>query len=552
MAIQWRKTRTAIEQLFIKVMKINLRTHLIVILSEIKALSYPWLWLVASVVMWGVSLALPGFYTGSGEEDVFYGWAILLTGFVFGWMAPGGLAVYANLFFIYVLSLSAVKKSAPKSTISMLLLAAFAFLFYAVSTARGSPDYVIGWGWGAVLWGLSLVSAAFANMAAGSWGVSHYGEKYLRRGYFGVITLCILAVLGVRAWQWSHANLQDRSLLLNAGTAFTVVKLCPEPFVVPKSSLIPPGERVSVLIDDGVGRNPDFWLPELPGVNQMNGMAWVTYQPPAASSIWPVGFKVQVPVVKTRYLLTVKPSSAGSVLRFTDTASSSVLYEQPLRKLKSKGNSGNYYYCPRLSTSSKNERHVPSVHSAILSLFKEKQPGVFTLPQTKALLEEDLVENCPVHYPANQQPRLGDWVDWDSRKVMLTDLMPVSGLCSKTYAAIPVVYVQKINKISDHLIVPRVDVWVFNRKNLLPLYKFSSEYDNSNTALTASGKLVSHDGTPETERNAKLMYLKGLKIGANNTLFVRTIAGDFLLYGKPTFPHNASMPPPVNYGAVFP
>ena len=152
---------------------------------------------VLAIVLWGSSLAFVALALYAGERKV-YGAEVLAT----GWLALLGLHVawFANPLFL----LSAVRLLLGKSAVTLSILAAVAsldtvrFKTYLLDEG-GATTQVYGYGWGAVLWFLSLaVTLAAAgtrqvelNRAAGS--DSKAGEWLRPLGFTTLLVVVLLA-----------------------------------------------------------------------------------------------------------------------------------------------------------------------------------------------------------------------------------------------------------------------------------------------------------------------------------------------------------------------
>ncbi|MDO5691042.1 MAG: hypothetical protein Q4G70_00985 [Pseudomonadota bacterium] len=125
----------------------------------------------AALALWLVSLVLPGFSAGK----MWLGWDILIAGVGMGWIAaPGGLAAYANLCFLWVVARLLLGRGVPLIAASCaLLLACLAPMiqstgipsnFELFSSMRLTYRRFDSWGWGALIWGLALLTAAAATL----------------------------------------------------------------------------------------------------------------------------------------------------------------------------------------------------------------------------------------------------------------------------------------------------------------------------------------------------------------------------------------------------
>ncbi|MEQ1527156.1 MAG: hypothetical protein ABL911_10485 [Gallionella sp.] len=107
---------------------------------------------IAALLIWLCSLMLTGFVTNSTQK--LPGWYIL----AIGWLSPVALnfAWFANLFFLFA-TLSLIGGNIPyKSSIIAALLSLDTFRFDLMPDGHSYGDRVTGYGWGAVLWFLSI------------------------------------------------------------------------------------------------------------------------------------------------------------------------------------------------------------------------------------------------------------------------------------------------------------------------------------------------------------------------------------------------------------
>lgn len=107
----------------------------------------------SSMVLWCVSLALPSLTLYS--DQVLLGLQILLT----GWLSPlvGNVAWFANIFFLYGAFHLITGGTAAKASITATLLSFDTFrLDEYLMNEGGATTPVYGYGWGAMLWFLSI------------------------------------------------------------------------------------------------------------------------------------------------------------------------------------------------------------------------------------------------------------------------------------------------------------------------------------------------------------------------------------------------------------
>lgn len=418
-----------------------------------------------------------------------------------------GWGAYANPFFVYVVFKSHRGKPAPVAVLLMLLLALTTLSFdKMLVNEAGSTSQVVSWGWGAILWGLSLATIAIASMSL---------RLNLRTGRALVVTvmvtICVLllATGGIRYQQWQQANEQDRRVFLSPSMAFTTAELCSADFIWPEASLIPAGERISVEVDErlkGDSRS-SLSLPQLPGIHQEEGMAWVTFD----DNPFPIStVKVQVPIANARYLLHVGKTDSGAIIQMLDTLKRVSLYEQPLAIRQNKN--GYATYCPTA--------WEPSIagmgyRKAILRLV-QREPRPSNLP---ALRPEAISERCA----PEKGVRVGEWVTWDGREIVLPDRLygHDTGLCSESYAAIVQVGLQMEHADSPPE-VRYAKVWLFDRPSLRPISGFS--YRKNENSGAVNGRRAMHK-----YYEAPAEMVQGLFIENSDTIRVQTQLGEIVL-----------------------
>ena len=134
------------------------------------------LYLGVSLSLWLVSMVLPAIYGHrEGYEGELVIWGIeLLFELPFAWLVqPSGWAVYANIFYLVAwarLGFAYPARSEIGTEIVMMLL--FASCMFTMESLPVWQWWQLGeiipyhWGWGAVLWWLSLLSLAMAALHA--------------------------------------------------------------------------------------------------------------------------------------------------------------------------------------------------------------------------------------------------------------------------------------------------------------------------------------------------------------------------------------------------
>ncbi|OAI02201.1 hypothetical protein A1353_16950 [Methylomonas methanica] len=294
----------------------------------------------ASVLIWLISLCLPGFSITS-KTETFYGALILLLGLLFGWMALG-LAAYANLFFFKVVSTLNNGKQ-PKASVIFMLIFASTLPFFPgpiISEGSGATVPVTSWGWGAVLWVVSLAFLVIAAAIQNQW-MSVMLAKYCVIAVFGGV----LSIVAIRDYQFSVATEQDREAYLTNDMAFTVAPLCEVSINWPERPFLNPDEVIVTDIDPALkpvkGDRPYLNLPTLPNYSE-KGFDWITYKGDCYGCL----IKVRYPQRANHPILQAKATQEGAIIRLLDKDASTVLYEQRLlKKIWNKGP----VYCPRPS-----------------------------------------------------------------------------------------------------------------------------------------------------------------------------------------------------------
>lgn len=277
-----------------------------------------------SIFLWLLSLALPGFWAG-GEPQ--YGFYILLIGIPLGWL--GGMAApYANVFYLYAL-VSLRKDEVPvKSLVLMMALAGTTlFVRRILVNEGGGTASITSWGWGAMLWGISLLLLVVATLVR-ECKLSSRGAIWI----FCLIGVSLLAIAVLNRYQWSKANAHDRQALLSPTMAFSTVKLCGVPITEVPHALVPKGQLVS--LDPSVGEFLRRTEPLLSRFER-DGYEWV-YR--GHTPDFEIGRKLEDVRGTSRYLLRAIPAGIGVSIQLVEESSGRLLYEQ--RVLNGPGRDG--------------------------------------------------------------------------------------------------------------------------------------------------------------------------------------------------------------------
>ncbi|MBQ9601247.1 MAG: hypothetical protein IJR46_04470 [Neisseriaceae bacterium] len=184
--------------------------------SEVKLL----LWI--SFGLWIYSLLGIGFYAGSEST---YGWVILLLGTFGGWFAGepffSGFAVYANYFYLFALFRLTFGNKIPTTSVKwMLALASLTVLLKEVMIneevlINGAGRYasIDAWGWGAIWWGLSLITLTIATY-------TQNGRIPLKKSLpitASIYAIVILPLLVLFGYQYRIANEQEKATYFEPG-----------------------------------------------------------------------------------------------------------------------------------------------------------------------------------------------------------------------------------------------------------------------------------------------------------------------------------------------
>lgn len=193
--------------------------------------------LFASIIFMIFSISMPGFYAGGP----WYGYFILATMPV-AWLSGSGLAVYANLFYIWAWIRLACDKKADTSIGLMLALALFTVTLKDFRMIDGGVLSVNAWGWGAFIWAASLLT-----LAGAACDKRHYQSVFhTLLPYMIVFTAIIGLVLMYRWSQWQSANSDERSRYLPPGAAFGIFTPSGIPYLPPDNLPLPRGAIIEL------------------------------------------------------------------------------------------------------------------------------------------------------------------------------------------------------------------------------------------------------------------------------------------------------------------
>jgi hypothetical protein len=420
-----------------------------------------------AVSLWLVSLALPGFSVEYGAEP-FYGIFILFLGILFGW-GVSGWAAYANIFFILA-SFKMLKKpdSVPIGiSIAMVVLAAMTPIFNGPIRDEGSGTIVpvVSWGWGAILWFLSIAFLAIATACRAKL-VPKFNLKLVPI-FLGAL---LITVGAYRMYQWGNASDQDREMYLPKSMAFSVADFCRVPLVWPTGPLVQADETVAIDIEASLRSDVAPYMPiKLPEFVRYErfGYDWEKFQFADMPSM-----TVRSSPEPKNIFLQVKRTTDGGVIKILNKSTNAVLYEQPLRLVTAKD--GRMRVCPLSGSeqwSGLSRGHYDALKVALGPVIKPKSATVSSgnandhKSQIKLLSE--LAKPCGnkrAYFDSQNAEQ-----DLDGRRVVLGgDIRKLSTWCSPSYVGLvfvrsgPVGMTERLNS----------DVYLYDRKTLKPLASF--------------------------------------------------------------------------------
>lgn len=421
-----------------------------------------------AIGLWLVSLALPGFSVENGGEPL-YGIFILFSGITLGW-GVNGWAAYANIFFV-ITAFKLLRKpdSIPIGfTIAMAALAATIPMFNGPiqSEATMATVPVVSWGWGAILWLLSIGVLATATACR----AKLLPESTVKTVPF-LLGFMLIAVGGYRFHQWGDASDQDREMYLPKSMAFSVADFCRVPLVWPTGPVVQSGEVIALDIDGPLRWDVTPYMPiKLPELVRYErfGYDWDKYPLADIPSM-----TVRSTPEPKKTLLQVKTTPDGGVIKIVNRDTRAVLYEQPLRLVVAKD--GRKRVCPLSGSdqwSGLSRGHYDALRVALGPIIKSSsstaslQKLIDRPPQTK-LLSED-AKPCGSkgqYFDSNNTEQ-----DLDGRHVVLRgDVRKLSPLCSSSYVGLVFVRSGPVGS-PDRL---NADVYLYDRKTLRPLASFN-------------------------------------------------------------------------------
>lgn len=403
---------------------------------------------------WLVSLTLPGLTVDTRAEP-WYGGAILIFGILFGWVSLGW-AAYANIFFVIAARKLITGDQPRKSIVAMLAFAATLPFFQGVVRDEGSGHVlpVVSWGWGAVIWLISLQLLAMASgVRVGKLSIS--GMKVI----FALLAVGVIAISGLHLYQRVEANSQERSLFLSSGLAFTNNRPCGIPLTNVESPVLSPGTIVTLDIAPHLvtasAYSPYLWLPRV--MNYQEGeFAWVTFPHPIFSGN---EVKVRVDAKADRPVLQARSSNQGAVIRILESPSGPILYEQNLKATSAID--GRRLYCP-MSTQGFTGLKMGYDTILLRALGQESHP-----PASAKLIDETARMRCDLG--TKDIDGIKGLREWDGRQAIVQpeSIRTRPGFCSTSYVVLT--YISEMPDASD--LSPVAEV--FDRKTLRPLAVFN-------------------------------------------------------------------------------
>lgn len=192
------------------------------------------------------------------HNQVIYGIWMAVSGILFGWIGVAGgyigcIGAYANIFYIIAISSIFFGKIPKKSIVLMIICFIFSLFLREVPNAVAS-DRIISWGWGAVLWGSSLIILAVSGLVLS-------GRLHLTKinTFFKIFFAFIITpILTFSIYQHMYASSKEHELYFPFGTAFTVEPLSGIKYVeITEDSALPDNSVVEIIRDFDILRPKD-------------------------------------------------------------------------------------------------------------------------------------------------------------------------------------------------------------------------------------------------------------------------------------------------------
>ncbi len=432
----------------------------------------PTLLLVFSLMTMGISLFSISFIT---YTEPYSGFMTLGVGLIFGWIAPpGGLAVYANLFYFYALLKSASKKPPTVAAIIMLVLASLTFTFDCVPHGAGCSS-VYAWGWGAVFWMLSILALTFVVF------ISDTNVKTEVSVIVFLLLTILLPVCLYRTYQYQQANAQERERYLPPSVAFTTVEFGGVPYNPPQKNVT--FNQNTVLAIEGdidimrlrtIDKNFSVRLPNL---FQHSDTFWRVY-PRAVSPQFRYmdGYVALLDEPKTvdyHYGIRQISSQRGEI--FITDANNNTVWQTEIAK--------------------KNDKYYPDYGSDFFDLFRPLLTGNSNPnyiywqgnDHQKKQFNEITSKHCPFIKEKNSDSIN---IKWNGQRIQLDNNygeIQSEAFCSENYA-----FLLLVKESSRKKELPSLNVIVFEKQTMLPLWHFSGYSRSKQSENKALTKLLAY------------------------------------------------------------
>ena len=489
-----------------------------------------------SLILWLLSLPLPAFYIDE-ENSLWLGIFVLLVGLPLGWLGAGlaGLAVYANVFYYYAFRKLSANKT-PRISIILMLLFASLSVFLQVVMVSELPSYapVFAWGWGAVVWAMSLVALACA-----AW----LPERFKSRRYMLPATLTLLALFAAVAsglfilkyTQYQRANDDERRRYLPTFAAFSVARFSGLAYIRPpenlnitpdtifelQGDLIEGQENMYLLIKAASGKDKPLAIYDLPRKFQYGNYSWRFIIHRDFFDLYELTLKRQPDYIYRARL--VNPNQFEHVL--TDARTNRILWQAPVNFRDTYDKYPDYdldaLFNPKIEPEIRKEKHVWQ--------------------------EEVFNQSCPSQ-PYTADPEIHDAVQWQGRILKIVrshgrhnqhnetpgDLLPV--YCSKHYALF-LYYYSGLNVEEEYRVFRG---WILDRNTSEALadidFTYKSKSNTDYPALTDSGELppgINFQNTRLTRYLPKPCNNDASKNCGDAALVIPTDRGDINVFINP-------------------
>lgn len=368
---------------------------------------------MAALCLWVLSLFLPAFdMDGNGST---LGFKAILVGLLYGWMGGAGIAVYANVFFLFSVSRLLKGRAVVIAPLVMIVLGLTA-----------APFPVVSWGWGAVLWAMALLTLGVAALVR----LIILREAFVLLLLAGILAIAITASY-VRSGQMAIANDQEKTLYLSRGMAFTNYEPCGIATNWPEKTLIESSDVLRLEIDPilrtASAKRPALKLPPL-HVYEQDGYRWTNYMYQLSGGD---EMRVRSAAKGTGPILRAQSTPEGAVIKLMAPNDLTLLYEQRIRLRRSLA--GKPEYCPA-SLSSYTGDGQRGYDEAL-----ERALGAISATRIKAVARLPLKTE---HAGTQCNPESGDidgvkglrWID--GREAAWSWAPDAIGFCSESYVVL--------------------------------------------------------------------------------------------------------------------